>query len=902
MKKDNDGIIYTKSKCIGCNGCMLGCPVFDANKAIVVNGGTYLVVDSDRCVHCGSCITSCPHGSRDYRDDTDAFLAALNNRENLSVVVAPSFLLRYPEQSGKILNYLKNRGVINIYDGGFGGTLSTWALVNFLENHPEGGFAIAECPVVVNYLEKLSMKGIQHLAPVFSSVMCMGIYIKKHFNDTAKLVFLGNCPARKDEFESPGAEGIYTYNVTYKRLMSRIDASEYEDLPQEVELDCSYPSNMLFAGGDAKDGVAQFIDPDKHVLTVMGGQRFYKYADSFCDNIITSENGPYIADILNCEHGCLMGPADDKNIMEYIRVWERRAGILAKARKGTDEMLVDRAGVSPAKRLDELKKSLNTFLSYLNPADFRRDFSDRYYQQPQIPDAIINEVFDYMHKYKEEERHVNCHSCGYGSCREMAKAIALGINRRENCVYFEKYENQRLYLTDLDTGIPNLNSFNNRTAELMRKHEVSKYAVASFSLMDNDLMYSRYGYDEVNKCIKEYARIAGSMVSGRELIARKGDVEFLTIIEKNKMDDFLLNLNEIVVHPSIGQREEEFVINICAGVYQPTEEDSVGDIIGKASIAHRAARERKSPCCIYYDDSMKDGSVEASFLTKAFSDAIKKREFVVYYQPKVDLRSMKLHGAEALVRWIHNGEFISPGRFIPMFEKNGYVVHVDFFVLDQVCRDLRAWLDAGLKPVRVSTNFSKVHISNLVTRSQRPAGSVGGGTDNDPSHDGPKVFQSSAPELVGQIVDVIDRYDIPHELIEIEFTETTAAGESERLAQVIRDLHEKGISTSIDDFGSGYSSLNLLQTMDFNVLKIDRGFLTAGIKDPKTREIIASVIQMAKALEMQVVAEGVEKYEELEFLRDKGCDMIQGYYFDKPMPGEDYRNRLVSPEYEIREN
>ena len=180
MKIDANGLIYTKPSCIGCNSCILGCPVPEANIASSTADGNFLIVDSSKCIHCGHCMISCRHNSRDYLDDTDAFLDSLKNGEKMSIVVAPSFILRYPDTYGKILNYFKSLGIEHFYDGGFGGTLNNWATLNFLDKHPQGGFAISECPVFVNYVEKHSLEGIQHLLPVQSSVMCVGIYIKKY--------------------------------------------------------------------------------------------------------------------------------------------------------------------------------------------------------------------------------------------------------------------------------------------------------------------------------------------------------------------------------------------------------------------------------------------------------------------------------------------------------------------------------------------------------------------------------------------------------------------------------------------------------------------------------------------------------------------------------------------------
>ena len=867
--KNNSGLIFTKPNCIGCNSCILGCPVTEANRSVKQDGRNFLTVDPDKCIHCSHCITACPHNSRDYRDDTDLFLEAVWNGKPISLMVSPTFLLRYPEYAGKILNYLKNKGVKNLYDAGFGGTIVVWSILQFLDIHPEGGFAIAECPAFVNFVEKYTVDIVQHLIPVQSSVMSIAIYARKYLGDNNEFAYLGTCPARKDEFEASENKGFYSYNITFEKLLDRISAEEYDCFSNETVLDCSYPSNAFFAYGGYKEVLANFIGRDKPFLTIANARNNYKYIDILRNDLVSGKEGPYIIDVLNCTHGCLLGPVDDRDIHDYIKVWEGYHYLTVQAFEGTNRMLADNTSVMTWSQPGELKESMYHFLSYLKPEDFRRSFEDRYHQEYQIPEEVINEVFIHMNKFTEFERSVNCHSCGYENCREMAKAIALGINRRENCLGYEKQENKRLYLTDLFTGIPNVNSFNKKVGEIKKKRETSLYSVAHFSILDMDLLYSRFGYDEVNKCIKEYCQHANGFILEDELLARNGETEFLTIIRRDRMDDFLLQMNRIMVHPLLGQLEVEFVINICAGVYQFNEDDNVGDVIGKVSIASRAAKEKNMPCFIYYDDSMRESTVEASYLTKAFPDALRNREFVVYYQPKVSLKNMKLHGAEALVRWIHAGEFISPGRFIPIFERNGYVENIDFYVLDQVCRDLRAWLDAGLETVRVSSNFSKLHLAS-----------------ND---------------IVEQILSVVDRYRIPHELIEIEFTETTAAGERQRLEYIIRELKTRGISTSIDDFGSGYSSLNMLQTMEFSVLKIDKGFLDAGVTDPRTRKIIGSIISMARDLDMQVVAEGVEKYEELDFLRENGCDMIQGYYFDKPLPSSDYRRRLENPVYTLDE-
>jgi len=246
--------------------------------------------------------------------------------------------------------------------------------------------------------------------------------------------------------------------------------------------------------------------------------------------------------------------------------------------------------------------------------------------------------------------------------------------------------------------------------------------------------------------------------------------------------------------------------------------------------------------------------------------AIQNKEFVVYFQPKVNINDMKIAGAEALVRWNCNGAIIPPVKFIPFCERTGLVIDVDFYVLEETCRMMRNWMDMGLEMVRISVNFSKYHFN-----------------------------QAGVAE---RIYKVIAEYGIPTEYIEVEFTETAYLDKEELLEYTVDKLKSYGIKSSIDDFGSGYSSINLLQNMDFEVVKLDKSLLgKLGIDNGKSRKVISSIIHMAKELEMEVLCEGVETSEELELLQELKCDVVQGFLFDKPLPAEEFEARLKERVY-----
>ena len=428
-------------------------------------------------------------------------------------------------------------------------------------------------------------------------------------------------------------------------------------------------------------------------------------------------------------------------------------------------------------------------------------------------------------------------------------------------MHYEKDENLRLYLTDTMTGIPNTNAFEHFVQNLIERRENTAYTAVNFSLMDWELISDRYGYDAGNDAIVEFSRAVSELVGPDEIVARLGSIVFLAMIRNENIDNFLKHSSEITINIEYDDKVDTSTVSICGGLYRLTGlEETIGDVTSRINISSMLAKRIETSNFVYYDESMKEDILDSMAIVKSFPEAIAKEEFVVYYQPKVSMHSLQLIGAEALVRWRTDSGLVPPGRFIPVFEKNGIVRQLDFYVLEHVCRQIREWIDAGISPVRISSNFSKQHFKY--------------------------------DDITSEIKRIVDRWNIPHELIEIEFTETAYLDEHERLKETLQYLKEAGFSSSIDDFGSGYSSLNLLQNLDFSVLKLDRAFLNLGASNQRTQRIIECIINMAKRLDMEVVAE-------LEMLRKFSCDVIQGFYFDHPLPADKFKERLLHRYYSI---
>ncbi len=241
-------------------------------------------------------------------------------------------------------------------------------------------------------------------------------------------------------------------------------------------------------------------------------------------------------------------------------------------------------------------------------------------------------------------------------------------------------------------------------------------------------------------------------------------------------------------------------------------------------------------------------------------NSLKNKDFFINLQPKVSLIDYRLTGAEALVRWNYNGKVIFPNDFISIAERSGIICEIDFWVYETVCALLRKWIDQGINAIPISCNFSRLHLNS--------------------------------PNFLDKLVEVAQKYYVPTEYIEIELTEMIYINNLVNVSEFINGLKAKGFRTSIDDFGSGYSSLNLLKNIRTDVIKLDKEFLNIHNNTNEDKIIIESIVNMSKNLDMYVVSEGVETEEQVEFLKSIKCDTAQGFYFSKPVSVQEFEQLL----------
>ena len=278
--------------------------------------------------------------------------------------------------------------------------------------------------------------------------------------------------------------------------------------------------------------------------------------------------------------------------------------------------------------------------------------------------------------------------------------------------------------------------------------------------------------------------------------------------------------------------------------------------VSNANLARKKAKESGSRSVVFFKDEMADTLNKELEVISSIDSAIENKEFMAYYQPKIDSNTSEIIGAEALVRWKKDGKFIFPDQFIPAIERSRQIIQVDYYMYNEVFSFIRKRLDAGLKVVPISLNVSRQHMKHL--------------------------------DIIDYVKELLDKYQIPTEYLEFELTETVCMEDTKNAMQFIDSFHEMGIKVSMDDFGSGFSSLNLLSEMPLDIIKLDRCFLHSTVLERKEKIVLSNIIRMTKELEMTSLCEGVETDQQSEFLKEIGCDIQQGYYFARPLCKEDF--------------
>ena len=385
-------------------------------------------------------------------------------------------------------------------------------------------------------------------------------------------------------------------------------------------------------------------------------------------------------------------------------------------------------------------------------------------------------------------------------------------------------------------------------------HQGTEWAVAAVDIQHFKLYNELYGTEKgdalletVADCLLGYSKQTGYPVG------YFGNDDFFLCLPDEKAEQTAV-LATLQACMNAGRQDVTFfvVMGVC-----PMQANPGADAATLCNYAQIAGVTTDSGYLHRFEPTMLNELKEQQQLLGELEHALDNHEFCFFLQPKCNSITRAIVGMEALVRWKKpSGEIVLPNEFIPIFERNGFITKLDYYVWEKVCQFIDSELSQGRNPAPISVNVSRVNLYN--------------------------------PDFMDSLIDLIHRYHIPPHYLNLELTESVFSEDAELIQRAVNYLHDAGFTILMDDFGSGYSSLNILKDVDLDVLKIDMKFFSKGNTAEKGAKIIEAVIRMAESLDMMVIAEGVEEKHQVDFLNDLGCDYIQGYYFGRPMSQDQY--------------
>ena len=386
-------------------------------------------------------------------------------------------------------------------------------------------------------------------------------------------------------------------------------------------------------------------------------------------------------------------------------------------------------------------------------------------------------------------------------------------------------------------------------AEVLYRTDTPRYIIYS-DIAEFKLINELFGREAGNRILQKQAEQMKRYASEGCVYGRLGEDHFVFIVEQDKFSEDILHACRQELQKQLS--DSVYNIQVYYGIY-PAEHfrEPLASMCDKASLAVDAIKGDRQRFISYYSEQMLEQALSCKTVLDEFDAALKSGEFQIYLQPQIEVNTGKIYGAEALVRRIKaDGSLVPPGDFIPIYEKSGLISRLDLYVWEQAAKQISDWKNQGVD-MRISVNIS------------------------------PRDFYYF--EIHKIFAELVKRYNISPEYLNIEITETTIMSDVPNVRQEIQKLQQSGFIVEMDDFGSGYSSLNTLKDIDVDILKIDMGFIRETSNGEKAKIILDAIVKMAKKLQMPVITEGVETAEQVHTLTKMGCDMFQGYYFSKPI-------------------
>ena len=488
---------------------------------------------------------------------------------------------------------------------------------------------------------------------------------------------------------------------------------------------------------------------------------------------------------------------------------------------------------------------------------FMREFSIKYngHSENQIKTTVRTELIDGSYVWCKFAAKVTFTKQGAPS--RITGTIQNVTNEQE---YLNTLRRKAEY--DTITDIYNKQTFFARTEYLLKHHSPSDFCIIRFDVDNFKMINEFFGHDEGDRLLKHIASKLEKLMLNYNY-CNYGHLEadiFAVCMKTSDSKNAISKIEKIADDFDI-----EFKVTISVGIYNITETNLSPDIMcDRAHLAQKTVKGNFLLHSAYFNQQMHESIINDQMIASMMNQAIEERQFIVYYQPKFNIATNKISGAEALVRWIHPEKgLIYPGSFIPVFEKNGFIMKLDEYVWEDVCIYIRKNLDMGNTVLPISVNISKINLYN--------------------------------PKLCDILIGLVQKYNIPTSLFQLELTESAFTDNKAVMDNIMSKLKAYGFTIMMDDFGSGYSSLSMLKEIPVDVLKIDLRFLSVDGDCEKGGKILSSIITMAKWLNMHIVTEGIESLEQLCFLKTVGCEEGQGFFFSKPVTENSYDEMIKQP-------
>lgn len=441
-------------KCVGCNACVRACPIGDANIAQVDEDGKLkILIDDEKCIKCGACIRTCSHDARSYIDDTQRFMEDLHKGQEIALIAAPSIKIAFDGNWRHALQWLSDHGIKKIYDVSFGADICTWAHVRYMEKNPRKKLISQPCAAVVNYVQRHKPELYSNLSPIHSPMLCLAVYMKKVLGYKGKIAAISPCIAKIEEFRETG---LVDYNVTMEHLRQYF-ADNNVKLPEvRIYSDFEFDGNQGLEGAiyPKPGGLMSNIlihAPQMNVITSEGPESLYNDLETY--STLQESEKPDLFDVLNCGDGCNGGPATGvhyqrfamNNIMHNVEKYARRVRKENTSKKGVDQQFAE-------------------FDRTLRLEDYIRTYKHYDIHEKEITEFQIENAFSLLGKRTKDEKNFDCHSCGYRTCREMAIAVARGLNSPQNCHEYmmKSIKEERQKVNEVNERVLDMNN------ELMR--------------------------------------------------------------------------------------------------------------------------------------------------------------------------------------------------------------------------------------------------------------------------------------------------------------------------------------------------------------------------------------------------------------------------------------------------